>query len=369
MTDHALLPTLRRRDWSLTDVQEELQATIRQFFERECPIDRVRASESSAFDLALWQRVRDLDLFGIGLPEDRGGGGGDLVDLVLVAEERGRVLAPVPLVEHAVALRLLSALDQTPHDVLAAVRDGSTVATFAPLPQRGVAPVLVAYAPDADVVLGSGGDRLVMLRPGGARAVPSLGGVPLASCDFGDPAAEVLLTGAAATRAFRRAVAEWKVLTAAALVGLARGALDLTVAYANERVAFGVPIGTFQALSHPLADVLTAIEGARRLVRRAAWYLEHEPDAAEVHVTFAWLHTTETANRAASVGIHTQGGFGFTLESDLHLFFRRAKTWALVAGDPRDDLAVLADLAFGPIGTASSGPLGTASSGARRGLR
>jgi alkylation response protein AidB-like acyl-CoA dehydrogenase len=357
------LPTLRRSDWSLTDVQEDLRATVRQFFERECPIERVRADEPVAFDAPLWQQVRDLDLFGIGLPQDRGGAGGDLVDLVLVAEERGRALAPVPLVEHAVALRVLAALDVVPPGLFGGVRDGSMIATFAPLRQRGALPVLVPYASEADIVLGSWRDDVVLLRPGNAEAITSLGGTPLARCVLSDPGVEMLLAGSEAVRTFDRALAEWKVLTAASLIGLACGALDLAVAYANERVAFGVQIGTFQALSHPLADVLTAIEGARRLVMRAAWYLEYEPDEAGLHVAVAWLHATETANRAASVGIHTQGGFGFTLESDLHLFFRRAKTWACVAGDPREDLTALADLSFGPAGTVSSGPLGTVSSG------
>ncbi len=342
------LPTLRRRDWSLTDVQEDLRGTVRQFFERECPIEQVRDCEPDGFDEHLWRQVRDLDLFGIGLPEDRGGAGGDLVDLALVAEERGRQLAPVPLIEHAVVLRALDALDRG-GSIDGDLREGATIATFAPLCQGNLESVLVAYAPVADVVLGARRGALVLVRPDHPTAVPSLGGAPLAHCDLADGNAEVLAAGADADVAFARALAEWKVLTAASLVGLARGALDLAVTYANERVAFGVPIGTFQALSHPMADVLIALEGARRLVWEAAWYLEHEPDGAGVHVATAWLHATATANRAASIGIHTQGGFGFTLESDLHLYFRRAKTWALVAGDPSADLAVLADLAFGPV--------------------
>ena len=122
----------------------------------------------------------------------------------------------------------------------------------------------------------------------------------------------------------------------------------MTVVYANERVAFGVPIGTFQALSHPLADVRIAIEGTRHLVWRAAWYLDNEPGAADLHVAVAYLRACQTAELATARGIHTQGGFGFTLESDLHLYFRRAKTWPLVAGDPRRELVEIADIAFGP---------------------
>jgi alkylation response protein AidB-like acyl-CoA dehydrogenase len=340
------LPPLRRSDWSLSDEQQELRDTARQFFDRESPLDRVRAAAVDGFDADLWQHVCAVDYQGIGVPEAHGGAGGDLVDLAVVVEERGRAIAPVPLVEQVVVLRALDnlgVLDRVP-----GARDGTSLATFAPFRQRDTNAVLVGYAPVAQCVLGACDDTVVLVQPDAVSTVPSLGGMPVGWVDLAGTGSEVLASGPTASEAFGRALAEWKVLTAASLVGLATGALDLTVAYANERVAFGVPIGTFQALSHPLADVLTAIEGARRLVWRAAWYLEHEPDGAALHVATAWLHAVETANRAPSTGIHTQGGFGFTLESDLHLYFRRAKTWALLAGDPQAELAAIADLAFGP---------------------
>jgi alkylation response protein AidB-like acyl-CoA dehydrogenase len=143
-------------------------------------------------------------------------------------------------------------------------------------------------------------------------------------------------------------VTEWKLLMAAAQTGIAQGALDLSIEYANQRHAFGVPIGTFQAISHSLVDVATGIEGSRHMHRRAAWFCEHEPLDAEAEVLMAYVHARETANGAASTGIHVQGGFGFTLESDLQLYFRRAKGWALVSGDPHDDLRALGDLCYGP---------------------
>lgn len=343
------LPPLRRSDWSLTEEQQELRDAARQFFDRECPLDRVRAADVDGFDANLWGQVCGLDLQAIGLPEAHGGVGGDLVDLALVVEERGRTIAPVPLVEQVVVLRALANIGAP--DRVPGARDGSSIVTFAPLGQRGSAAVLVGYAPVATAVLGVRDDTVVLARPDARSSVQSLGGLPLGWVDLADAGSEVLASGAVAKGCFSHALAEWKVLTAASLVGLARGALDLAVAYANERVAFGVPIGTFQALSHPLADVLTAIEGARRLVWRAAWYLDHDPDAAGLQLATAWLHAVETANRASSIGIHTQGGFGFTLESDLHLYFRRAKTWALVAGDPQAELVTIADLAFGPVGS------------------
>jgi alkylation response protein AidB-like acyl-CoA dehydrogenase len=126
--------------------------------------------------------------------------------------------------------------------------------------------------------------------------------------------------------------------------------LDLAVQYAKDRMAFGVPIGTFQAIAHPLADVASAVEGARHLVWKAAWLADHEPERAPVEMEMAYLHACRTADRATKVGIHTQGGFGFTLESDMQLYFRRAKSAALLAGDPRARLAAIADLLYGPAG-------------------
>ena len=147
-----------------------------------------------------------------------------------------------------------------------------------------------------------------------------------------------LLTGAPARECFAAAQDEWRVLTAAALVGLGDAALRLGVQHAKDRTAFGAPIGSFQAIAHPLVDVAIALEGARRLVHRTAWFADHEPDALGVGPSIAFVQAAEAAEQAGAVAIHTQGGFGFTLESDVQLFFRRAKGWSLVLGDRRAEL-------------------------------
>jgi alkylation response protein AidB-like acyl-CoA dehydrogenase len=341
------LPVLRHRDYSLDDVQVDLRDTMAQFFERECPSTVVRDVDPLGFDPKLWAKVRDVGLLTMSLPEAVGGDGAGLVELVLALEESGRRIAPVPLVEQVVALRALAATGDT------AGLDaylGDRVVTFAPRPQFGTEARLVPNAAIADAVVGLvDGDLVVVELDAPAPLADTIGGAPLGWCDLAAPMTRtVLAQGADAQVQFERARMEWKLAMAAALVGLARGALDITVQYANERFAFGVPIGTFQALSHPLADVRIAVEGTRRLLWRAAWYLDHEPDLAPMHVLIAFLRACETANFAPSQGIHTQGGFGFTLESDLHLYFRRAKAWPLVAGDPNAELTTIADLAFGP---------------------
>ena len=198
----------------------------------------------------------------------------------------------------------------------------------------------------ADAVIGLHGDRLVVAEAEVPPPhVPNLASAPLAWWDLADGA--TLMTGDAAAQSFARAEQEWRVLSAAALVGLGQTALDLGAEYAKERFAFGVAIGSFQSVAHPLADVLIGLESARRLTHKAAWFLDHEVDHVGPLASMAFVHAAEVAERAGSVGVHTQGGFGFTLESDVQLFYRRAKGWALVGGDRREELQRIADGVIG----------------------
>src|SRR5262249_37977432 len=117
--------------------------------------------------------------------------------------------------------------------------------------------------------------------------------------------------------------------TAALLVGLARRMLDITVEYARQRHQFGVPIGSFQAVKHHLADVRGAIEFARPLVYRAAWSVsEGEPDAP-IHVSMAKALSSDAAALSATHALRCHGAIGYSFEYDLHLFMKRA--WALAA--------------------------------------
>ena len=113
--------------------------------------------------------------------------------------------------------------------------------------------------------------------------------------------------------------------------------------YAKDRHAFGASIGSFQAIAHPLVDAAIGIEGARRLVHKAAWFADHEPESLGAQASIAFVYAAEVAEQAGRVAIHTQGGFGFTLESDVQLFYRRAKGWALVMGDRRSELRRVAE--------------------------
>ena len=343
--------TLRRADFSLNEEQGAVRSAFRTALERSCPIERVEAAAAAdlpGYDEKVWRQLLDMRIVAMGVPEAAGGDGAGLTELVLVAEQQGAFLAPVPLVEAVVSARLLARCgDAWVGDAI----DGSRLATMALHPNRDGRDQLVPAGAIADGVIGLAGDDLVLVaRDEPPRAVANHGSTPLARWDLDDPGADrrVLASGPEAARLFEGAVAEWKLLMAAALVGLADAALRRAVGFATNRVAFGVPIATFQAVSHPLVDVAMAVTGTRRLVWKAAWFADNEPDEARDLIPIAYLNAVETATKAPTVGVHVQGGLGFTVESDMHLFFRRAKGWTLVAGDPAYELDTIAAARYGP---------------------
>jgi alkylation response protein AidB-like acyl-CoA dehydrogenase len=142
-------------------------------------------------------------------------------------------------------------------------------------------------------------------------------------------------------------MAEWKLLTAFSLVGLAQRSLEIGAEYARERIQFGVPIGGFQAIAHPLADCATRVDGAELLAWEGAWALAAEPERFEALAAMAFVWASQTAQRTAGVSLHTHGGYGFSLEYDIQLYYRRACAGSLVAGGAREELVSVADFCFG----------------------
>jgi alkylation response protein AidB-like acyl-CoA dehydrogenase len=354
---------LRRADFSLSEEQEAVRDAFRSALERTCPIGRVETAdvaEPPGYDEKIWRQLLDMRAVAMGVPTEAGGDGAGLCELVLVAEQQGFFLAPVPLIETVVATRLLARCGQ-PADWLAGAIDGNRFVTVALRPCHDGAPQLVPAGAIADGVVGLVGDDLVMLSRNTPPPAPAnQGSVPLAFWDPGDAETDrrVLVSGPHAHRLFEQAAREWKLLTAAAMVGLADAALRRGIEFATNRVAFGVPIATFQAVSHPLVDVAMAVTGVRRLVWKAAWYADNEPDERRDLIPMAYLTAVEAGMKAPTVGVHVQGGLGFTVESDMHLYFRRAKGWTLVTGDPARELDATADIRYGPV----AGPTGRSGS-------
>lgn len=345
---------IRHADDTLTDDQQAVLAVFTAFFERESPPERVRDAEPHGFDADLWKHLDEMRVVAMGIDAAAGGDGAGLIELVLLAEQWGRHLAPVPLVDAIVAARLIeraTRLDTAATDLLAAVLDGRRLPTIALHPTVAGRRQLVPSAAVAEVVVALVGDDLVVSELTAVEQIPNQGHTPLAWVDPSAGAVTVIASGPAAAAAFAAALRDWQLLMAAALTGMAQGALGLGLEHARERIAFGVPIGSFQAVAHPLVDVAMNVEMARKMTRKAAWWADNDPEQSRELIPMAYYFAERAAVHAAQVGVHTLGGVGFTVESDVQLFFRRAKGWTLALGDPERRLDDLADELFGPVGS------------------
>jgi len=334
-------------DTTLNETQRQVQETFERFFEKESPPEQVRAAEPLGFDRELWERLAAMGVVAMGVPEDRAGSGAGLTELVLVAQEYGRRLAPVPLVESVVAARLMSRFEAARSaDWYGAMLEGEKIATLALRPVASGGLRLVPGGAVAELLVALDGDRLLAGPIAGEppRTCPdNLGSQPLADCEL-DSSAVVLATGDEARAAYEAALAEWKVLTAAALVGLSEQAHAIAVEYVKVRKAFGITIGAFQTVSHRLADDAVFIDGSYLLCLEAAWATDEGLDDAALFSSMAFADATETAGKTAGDALHVHGGLGFTMECDIQLYFRRAKAWPLVYRDPRHELQQLAEL-------------------------
>jgi alkylation response protein AidB-like acyl-CoA dehydrogenase len=333
-------------DLRLSDEQRAVQKTFAALFRRESTPQRVRMAESTGMDKALWQSYVQVEALGIGIPSDYGGADGGLLELALVAEEAGRRLAPIPVAETAAAARLLGHLGEK--ELLEPVLTGSKIVSLATR-SGPVGDQLLVDGAIADAVLAVDGESLLYVtRPDGQPKIPrcNLGGLALAR--WVDADSRAIAQGEQARAEFAAALDEVRVLRAAALVGLAEEAVHIGSEYTKARNAFGQPIGMYQAVAHPFADVLSALDGARLLIQKACWALDADQDDGPAIATMAFVFAAETAYQASQHSLHVHGGYGYTEEYDIQLYYRRAKAWAVAFADPRRELLVLADRRFGP---------------------
>ncbi|WP_167097689.1 acyl-CoA dehydrogenase family protein [Mycobacterium sp. DL592] len=324
---------LRRLDYSLTEDHTDLQNAYRQFFKSSCPIDTVRAAEASGFDKSLWERLCAMGATTMALPETAGGDGATLVDLTLVAEEIGRSLAPVPWIDHVSAARLLARLDALDS---ADIVGGASLVGLDTQQDSVTGRRLVPTASIADRIIVRDGDEVVSLTFGTRPAkVDNIGKLPMA---WVDPAAAdsrtVIGSGPVALAEYQRALDEWRLLAAAVLVGLVEETMTIAAEFAKTRYTLGVPIATLQAISHPLANIVITVEGGRNLARRAAWFLDNEPDERPELASSAFVFMAEEAAKAATMAVHIQGGLGVSAEAAATAYLVRARGWALAGGDP-----------------------------------
>ncbi|MGV0741872.1 acyl-CoA dehydrogenase family protein [Mycolicibacterium sp. XJ870] len=324
---------LRRLDYSLTEDHVDLQTAYKQFFKSHCSIEVVRAAEPTGFDKSLWERLCAMGATTMALPESVGGDGATLVDLTLVAEEIGRSLAPVPWIDHVVAARLLATLGTLDsEDVL----NGTQLLAIDPQQVASTGTRLIPAASIADHIIVRDGADVVKLsfstRP---AKVDNIGKLPMAWVDPATADSRVVLgSGPDALAAYQRALDEWRLLTASALVGLVEETMMIAAEFAKSRYTLGVPISTLQAISHPLANMAITVQGGRGLSRRAAWFLDNEPDARPELAPSAFVFMADEAAKTATMAVHIQGGLGVSAEAAATAYLVRARGWPLAGGDP-----------------------------------
>ena len=301
-----------------TEDQIAFRDAVRDLLANECSAAVVRAAwEGDGRAPGAWRALAEMGVLGAMAPEDAGGLGLSVVDLVLLAEETGYAALPEPFVEHA-----LVAVPVLPEPGPAAAGEVTATAAF------GTA--YVPFGADADLVLLDDDENVVCTARGqfAARAAESVDvSRRLAVVEFDE--AEIVGDDAARAAAFDRGALG----TAAQLIGVTRRMLDLTVAYVTERQQFGVPIGSFQAVKHHLADARIALEFARPLVYRAAWSLAAGDPDASVHVSMGKALASDAAVLTSTKTLQTHGAMGYSFEYDLHLFMKRAWAWAGAWGD------------------------------------
>ena len=358
--------------FGLSETQEAIRKSARQFFSAECPMDEVRrlAETDTAMDDAVWKKFAEQGWTGIIFPEAYNGFGLGLVEMAVAMEEMGRALIPGPFISTVLVAGTildLTGTEEQKQKYLAGICRGESKATLALLEKSASWDVnalqlsassasgsgfvingeklFVADAAGADfllVALRVQGEICILIVPADADGINTtlMPGIDLTrrlySVSFTGvavPAANLLARGVKAVEAIEAAHDVACVGLVAEMAGGMQRLLDMTVEYAKTRKQFGKPIGTFQAVQHQCADILFLLEGTRSAAYYAAWALGENAPGARSAVSVAKAYASEGYREAGNRAIQVHGGMGFTWENDAHLFYRRAKGSEIAFGD------------------------------------
>jgi len=360
-------------DLGLTEEQELLKNSARDFLEKEAPESYVRQMEEDerGYSPEVWKKMADLGWQGLIIPEDLGGAGFGYLDLIVLLEEMGRALVPGPFVSTMVAATAImeGGSDQQKQEWLPRIASGDVIATLAltepsarfdaegvelKAEKQGENYTLSGtklFVPDAHVSdllvvaarTGGQGEQGVSLFLVDAKSqgistevLKTIASDKQCEVRFENvsvPAANLLGGEGQGWEIMKRVMLKATCMEAAYLVGLAQMDFEISVNYAKERVQFGRPIGSFQAIQHKAADMVTDVDGARFIMYRAAWSVaENEPDA-EMQVSMAKAWVSDATRRVVAHGQQIHGGIGFTKDYKIQLYFRRQKRGELMWGD------------------------------------
>lgn len=362
-------------DFGLTETQHMLSASAREFLERECPKSFVRAMEQDerGFTPELWQKIAQVGWLRLPFPQEYGGDGQDFLTLCLLLEEMARVCLPGPYFSSTVLCGLTLAefgADSQKREYLGKLGDGQIIMTMALLESNvrydtaavqleataqddgfvlNGTKLLVPYANSAEFLLLPARTRRTanpdegltfFIVPSSARGITP---TPLSTIAH-DPQSEVTFQNVEVGRdavlgevdggasIFNR-INQWGAVgSCAMLVGAADAVLEMTLDYVKQRVAFGRPIGAFQAIQHHCANMAVDAESSRAITYEAAWHLAEGRPADQI-VSMAKGWAGEATRRLYALGHQCHGAIGLTIEYDLQLYSRRCKVWEMTFGD------------------------------------
>lgn len=353
-------------NFSLSDDHEALRASAQNFLDKEVDLSSLLVPGAtvakSGYD-ELWEKIAGMGWPGLIIPEAYGGLGMDYIDLVMIIGETGRTLAPAPLFGTLAGswAILAGGSEEQKAALLGLVAAGETKLAFAIADSGG------SYEPGADEVIANAsggeyiltGNRSFVVDAAAADKIivaASLNGTRryfvvdraavaaelLEWRDITRQVASVRLEGAAAELLEGDAASVWPfvrnrlyLLLAAESAAGTQAALTDAVDYAKQRVAFGRPIGAFQAIKHQLAEIAGQAECAGAAVQYAAWTLSVDDPRATLAATMAQSYASEAYCNATYRNIQVFGAIGFTWEMKNHLFYKRARCNAELLGSPR----------------------------------
>jgi alkylation response protein AidB-like acyl-CoA dehydrogenase len=372
-------------DMGLNEEQEMLKKSAREFLVKECPKKLVREMDESQTGLSveLWKKMGELGWMGLPFPEKYGGNGGSLLDLTVLLDEMGYNIVPGPFFSTVVLAGftlLVAGSEKQKEDYLGKICSGEMImtlaltgpdGTYSPetldseakasgdhfilngtkmfVPDANVADCILVVArtrkssnPDDDVSI-----FLVDAKSAGLKVTPliTLGRDKLCEVAFNNvkvPADNLVGKLNGGWPVIKSILRKATVAKCAEMVGGAQASLDMAVSYAKERVQFNRPIGAFQAIQHYCANMVTDVDGSRFITYKAAW-TESEGLPAEMEVSMAKAWTSEAFKRVAVLAHQIFGAIGFTMDHDMHLYFRRAKAGEIAYGDAdfhRENVAV-----------------------------
>jgi alkylation response protein AidB-like acyl-CoA dehydrogenase len=340
-------------DFGLTDDQREIQRTARDLLAERATPARVREhAEARTVDRALWRELSELGWPGIAVSEEYGGQGLGQIELSILCEELGRSLAPVPFLPSALAATAIeqSGVQEQCERWLPGLSSGETVGALGAA-SDGVAELVVGGA-DAQV--------LVLVEADGAGLVISAEDAevtPLQAIDPTRSAARVSVPDGAGDSLGDACVGLGRSLISVSseLVGVCERALEMTVAYVKDRKQFGVPVGSYQAVSHRCAQMLLDTEKARSTAAFAAWTADADPERLAEAAAMAKAAASDAGREVTAAAIQMHGGIGFTWEADVHWLFKRAQLDAALLGAAKVHRARLAAILAARAGAATVG--------------